>query len=131
MDLPAFDPRNSGYNRMMLSNDYYAPVSPELMTGLYSRQAQPRHDPERSDMFSLGITMLCAATNEHFSTFYDFKSFQVRFDVISRKLNDMVNEGYTKLFVGTLSNLVHKDEGKRPSCMQLLNFIRANSEEDR
>jgi len=75
MDLPSLDSKNSGYNRMMISNDYYAPLSPELLSALYIRQAKPRHDIEKSDMFSLGITLLCAATNEHFSSFYDFKEF--------------------------------------------------------
>jgi serine/threonine protein kinase len=75
MDLPSFEDKNTGYNRMMISNDYYAPLSPELLSALYIRQAKPRHDVEKSDMFSLGITMLCAATNEHFSTFYDFREF--------------------------------------------------------
>lgn len=129
MDLPCFDTKNSGYNRMMISNDYYAPLSPELLSSLYIRQSKPRHDVEKSDMFSLGLTMLCAATNEHFSSFYDFREFQIKFDVIVRKMNELVAKGYSKLFVGTISNLVHKEEGKRPSCAQLLNFIRANSDE--
>jgi hypothetical protein len=57
---------------MLLSSDYYAPLSPELLKALYIRQPNPAHNQEKSDMFSLGITILCAATNEHFSYFYDF-----------------------------------------------------------
>jgi len=37
MDLPSLDPKNSGYNRMMISNDYYAALSPELLNALYIR----------------------------------------------------------------------------------------------
>ena len=117
MDLPVYEEKNSGYNRMMISNDYYAPLSPELLSALYIRQAKPRHNVEKSDMFSLGITMLCAATNEHFSTFYDFREYQIKFDVIVNRMKELVDQGYSKLFVGTISNLVHEDEYKRPSCV--------------
>ena len=81
-------------------------------------------------MFSLGITMLCAATNEHFSYFYDFKDYQIRFSMVVKKINELVTSGYSELFVGTVSNLVNKAEGQRPSCSQLLNFIKANSDEN-
>lgn len=112
---------------MLISNDYFSPLSPLLLQSLAIRDPNPRHNVEKSDMFSLGITMLCAATNEHFSSFYDFKGFCVNFGVVVAKLNELVAKGYTKLFVGTLSNLVHRDEERRPTAEQLLNFIRANS----
>lgn len=112
---------------MLISNDYYSPLSPILLKALASRSPKPIHDIEKSDMFSLGITMLCAATNEHFTNFYEFDKFSIRFGVIVGKLNQLVSKGYSRLFVGTLSNLVHRDESKRPTPEQLVNFIRANS----
>lgn len=112
---------------MLISNDYYSPLSPILIKALSSRIPEPVHSIEKSDMFSLGITMLCAATNDHFSVFYDFSKFSIKFGVIVGKLNQLVAKGYSRLFVGTLSNLVHRDESKRPTPEQLLNFIKANS----
>jgi serine/threonine protein kinase len=114
---------------MMISNDYYAALSPQLLRSLSIRSAEPSHSIEQSDMFSLGVTMLCAATNEHFTIFYDFEKFEVKFGVIVAKLNGLIAKGYSKLFVGTLSNLLNKDEDKRPSPEELLNFIRVNSED--
>lgn len=94
---------------MMISNDYYAPISPELLHSLSFRNDDPKHSPEKSDMFSLGITMLCAATNEHFSSFYNFRQFEIRFELILARLNELIARGYSKLLVGTISNLLHKD----------------------
>lgn len=127
LDLPCYTQRSSGYSKMLISTDYYSPLSPILIKSLASRTPEPKHNIEKSDMFSLGISMLCAATNEHFSTFYDFKKFGIKFGVIVGKLNHLVAKGYSRLFVGTLSNLVHRDESKRPSPEQLLSFIKANS----
>ena len=114
---------------MMMSSDYYAALSPQLLEALKVRNPLPQHSIEKSDMFSLGITMLCASTNEHYSIFYDFKNHEIKFGVILAKLNSLVANGYSKLYVGTLSNLVHRDEHQRPTPEQLLNFIRVNSDD--
>ena len=52
------------------------PLSPILMDGLNKKLAKPLHDPFKSDIFSLGMTMLNFATLESFEKLYNWRPSQ-------------------------------------------------------
>ena len=60
MDISSLGPNGSGYYRMKTSGENIAALSPQLLESLARYENQPHHDAEKSDIFSLGITILCA-----------------------------------------------------------------------
>jgi hypothetical protein len=47
-----------------------------LLNALKSKQVHPEHDPNLSDIFSLGVTLLATCTNQNFEDFYDWKNLK-------------------------------------------------------
>lgn len=128
IDAMCFTEFNTGFKRMLVNNTYFSPLSPKLMMGYKTRQSDVMQDQEKSDIFSLGITMLCAATNQHFSSFYDFNRAEIRFEMIYSQVQKLQSQGYSRLFVGCLSNILNQNEFERPSTQEVFNFINMNSE---
>ena len=48
-------------------------MSPQLLQHFVRKDSNLDADEEKSDIFSLGITILCCATNASIEQYYDFK----------------------------------------------------------
>lgn len=68
----------TAYHKMVFGEVYTAPLSPILMDSLIDRKIDPLHDKVKSDIFSLGITVLSAATNSDYNKYYDWVRRRVR-----------------------------------------------------
>lgn len=88
------------------------------------------HNPEKSDIFSLGVTMLSACTNTDFRDFYKFDLFSFNYNFALQKLIEVEAWGYSKLFVKCIGNLLMEKESGRPSAYELIQFIDVNSDDD-
>ena len=131
MDLSALGLKASGYYRCMMSSEYHGALSPQLLDAIRKRESIPVHFPEKSDIFSLGVTMLSAATNIHYAMFYDFDNYRFKYDYVAEKLVEMIGSGYSKLLVGCIGNMLQEKESGRPSVRDLMNFINVNSDVNR
>lgn len=68
-----------GYSKMLISGgEYKSTLSPILLRDLEFRKIKPTHEPILSDIWSVGMTVMCACTNENFEKFYDWERFMVR-----------------------------------------------------
>lgn len=128
IDIMCYTSLNTGFSRMLTQPNYFAPLSPIQMAGYSAHSADIAHNQEKSDIFALGITMLCAATNQHHSAFYDFHRKKIRFNEIYKEVEKQQARGYSRLLVGCLSNMLSRDEYERPAAGELLQFINKNSE---
>jgi len=70
----------TGYHKYLLDENYSCPLSPLLLYALQSRISTPFHDGIKSDIWSLGMTILSMATKIDFEFFYDFDKCRVKYD---------------------------------------------------
>jgi len=47
------------------------------------KDLNPKHDPFKSDIFSLGLTLLEAATLVKSSSVYDFRNYTINYNAIN------------------------------------------------
>lgn len=66
----------TGYTKMVYG-DYKAPISPRLLEALKSKKVNPVHDKVKSDIWSIGMTALCASNNTDFNRYYDWRRLEI------------------------------------------------------
>lgn len=128
MDLSSQGPKGAGYYRMMMGNENQSALSPQLLECMARREAVPRNNAEKSDIFSLGITILCALTNQRIQNFYIFDKYKCKYDYVAEQLVSLIARGYSKLLVGCIGNMVQEQEVGRPAIGDLIAFINTHSE---
>lgn len=57
MDLSSLGLKGSGYYRMYMGTGNVAALSPQLLECMARRESVPSHNAEKSDVFSLGLTI--------------------------------------------------------------------------
>lgn len=84
----------NAYDYRLANEGYKSTFSPELLESFEHRVQNPNVDNRKSDIFSLGICLLCLVSNERYYYFYDFNKNIIFFDRIKIKLADMIKNGY-------------------------------------
>lgn len=110
-------------------------LSPELLMNLKHRSLMPEnYDREKSDVFSLGMTTLEAATLMSVNDCYDFDEFKVKPDQIAIYLDESKSR-FNPNFCELLICMLEIDETKRPNYQDLyillgqkLDQIKGNNE---
>ena len=75
--------------------------------------------------------MLSAATNIHFTRFYDFQSYKFKYDFVAEQLVQMMYNKRSKLLIGCIGNMLQERENGRPNVKDLMDFINKNSDNAR
>lgn len=96
MDHSALGLKGSGYYRMMMGQEKMAALSPQLLESMNRRESVPNHSQEKSDIFALGITILCVITNFSIGAFYNFNTYKMNYDLIAKQLVEALDNGYSK-----------------------------------
>lgn len=124
IDYHCLDPVNfSGYKRMVANYTLSSPISPQLIKSFVSKTFDPKYSIEKNDVWSAGITMVCAATVGGFKDFYDFTYGNINMDKINERLALMKQLGYSDYFIRCIANMLNPNEDYRPSLKDLLNFL--------
>lgn len=124
IDFHCMEPMNSsGYKRMVSNYTYSSPISPQLIKPYVSKSLDFKYSVEKSDVWSIGITMICAATVCSLKDFYDLTYGNILTDNINLKLSIMEQMGYSGYFVRCMANTLNPTEDYRPSLKDLLNFL--------
>ncbi len=76
----------SGYTKTLIRKDF-SYLAPQLLTQAYNKKMKPSHDPYRSDVFSLGITLLELANLAQPAEYYDKDTFSLNGGQIERTLS--------------------------------------------
>lgn len=103
---------HSGYHKA-LTSEYRAPLSPILLSALKKKQVNPEHDPSKSDVFSLGVSLLATCTNQPFEIFYDWKNLRFDYAKKGRELARMRKIGYSSELVNLIDKMIEESEMRR------------------
>lgn len=113
-----------GYSKMILSSSKYkSTLSPLLMASMVPKKQSPVHDLLLSDIWSIGMTVMCACTNESFENFYDFGNCSIRYDLVKRNFERMVKIGYSEQLIQMLSEMLEETEFMRLKLHQIEEFL--------
>lgn len=126
LDVMCYDSKNNtGVLRMIQSSSHQSPLAPELFDQLIKRVPQSNYNPEKADIFSLGITLLCICTvSDYRSAFYSFGECRVRHDEITQTVAKTGQSGrYSQALMQAMAGMLQADPGKRFTLDQLAKFI--------
>jgi len=87
---------------------------------------KPNHDPFKSDVFCLGLTILSAVSLEPCNRIFNYHKFLIYDDII-RDLMDNARMQYSSLLIRFLQDMLILNEEKRPDFL----ILRKNFEEAR
>ncbi|EGR28134.1 protein kinase domain protein [Ichthyophthirius multifiliis] len=89
-------------------------LSPILMRSLAQRELRPLHDFAKSDVYSLGMTILEAASLSNPMCCYDYNSLMISHPIIEELLVKC-RFRYSEFFVNFIKDMLLDDENLRPS----------------
>ena len=91
------------------------------MGGAFPDQQMKYDHREKDEIFSLGITALCAATNDPVPDFYDFKKMVVNWEKVGDKVKFMQRDlRYSPALVNMITSMLQEDPAKRPTFRNIL-----------
>ena len=120
---------HTGYHKMLLDRHYTAALSPRLLEGLRNREVKPAHDPVKSDMFSVGMTLLCACTNSDLNEFYDWRQKEVLYNKVKEGFVRMKQVGYSDQLVAKIDGCLEVPEQRRTSNEEMFVFLQKHQNE--
>ena len=122
----------SGKNRffqMMNKNSSKLYASPILFQELQRNNLKPRHDQCKSDVYSMGMTLVHAATLQPVSDCYDHLRNTIDQKVLNAKLMS-VSRKYSVEFGSFLKEILAFKEAERPNFLSLLTRLSVNQEDN-
>ena len=118
LDTRLFTTKSSGYVKMLDDKEYRTSLSPELLK-CYSiqRSIHPIIDLERSDVFSIAISIVSAAHGESFDQYYDYNSCKINFNKLYERMNALIydSNGYEEEFGELIVQMLNELPNKRPT----------------
>ena len=124
IDTPLFSDYKDGYERLRNKEAYYSAQSPQQLSNLRASDIISNADPEKSDVFSIGITTLCSVVNNPITSFYDFSNYEIVNEKIEEKQALMLQQRYSNELIRVIGNCLSKEESQRPSFENLCEYIR-------
>mmetsp|Transcript_41645 Transcript_41645/g.37035 ORF Transcript_41645/g.37035 Transcript_41645/m.37035 type:complete len:258 (+) Transcript_41645:466-1239(+) len=115
-EMPSYYQRMSGFEGIRTY------LSPALMTNLEIGELKPAHNPWKSDVFSLALTFLHAATLSSCDHIYNWSNFTIDFNRLNHQL-EFVKNKYSPKFYEFLKILLSKEEHERPDFLQIEKMI--------
>jgi serine/threonine protein kinase len=113
----------TGYLKMIFEPGYKAALSPQLLLAYRSKELHPNHDPIKSDIFSIGITCLCAALNTNIGHYYNFTTHTLNSDNIKRSYDEMSRLGFSHQLISTIQGFLDENEDRRTSIEEIYSFL--------
>ncbi len=128
MHVKLFDPKycsteKTAYKRVLQNFQYKAVLCPIGLKDLQGRRDHPSYGPEKSEVFSLGMTILSMLMCEDFTNLYDMHHFTIDFEQIGNKLSRLRSAGYSEELLGILVDAISFEEGERPNIARLMNMV--------
>lgn len=97
----------------MLTTKEKCYLSPALLTALIKGDQKPTHDFWKSDIYSLGMTMLEVMTLNSCLMCYDWNNFKVQHPMIDSLISD-ARSRYSQFLCGLIKDMLLEDEPLRP-----------------
>eukprot|EP01017_Pseudomicrothorax_dubius_P040946 TRINITY_DN649_c0_g2_i1.p1 TRINITY_DN649_c0_g2~~TRINITY_DN649_c0_g2_i1.p1 ORF type:complete len:1064 (+),score=305.53 TRINITY_DN649_c0_g2_i1:140-3331(+) len=117
----------SNYVYMMMGNNSAIPyISPKLLSNLQRREVRPIHNPFKSDVFSLGMTVLAAGLLNANEGVYDWGRLAIN-EMVLRDYLMKFSSYYSEQLTNLICAMVEIDEERRPDFFGLESFIRGGA----
>ena len=113
----------TGYSRFYFKQSPSCYLSPKQLTALKTNSESTSGDQEKSDVFSLGMTIIYAANLKDIQNLYDLENFKLNKKNIDSSLKE-IKRRYSKKFVKVLKKMIAKNESKRLSLKDLAKQLR-------
>lgn len=98
-------------------------LTPQQLRAYAKREPNPEYDVYRADVFSLGVTLLHAATLKDPNThIYDWVSKEFNYKSVERLFEELRSR-YSQQFITFLSKLLEEDESRRLDFNGLSSFV--------
>ena len=97
-------------------------ISPAIFAALGRKEnkANLQHNQSKSDVFSLGMTILEAATLQNLDHVYNWEKFEVESEKIADLLKDLTeNKRYSPILLQTIHFMLNSNEELRPNFHKL------------
>eukprot|EP01017_Pseudomicrothorax_dubius_P005277 TRINITY_DN11294_c0_g2_i1.p1 TRINITY_DN11294_c0_g2~~TRINITY_DN11294_c0_g2_i1.p1 ORF type:complete len:350 (+),score=60.90 TRINITY_DN11294_c0_g2_i1:49-1050(+) len=88
-------------------------ISPAQMKSVQNREFEPKHDKFKSDVFSMGMTLLEAATLKSAADCYNMSIPLISRQAIDKMLTECRSR-YSQTLVDTIATMLEMDESRRP-----------------
>merc|ERR1712151_1398926 len=75
-------------------------------------------------------TTLCVCSYMNYDTFYDYKNYQVRYDLIKQNFDYLRKLGYSEQLVKVIQSCLSETEDKRTTLEELEDFLNPMDEEN-
>jgi len=111
----------SGYTKMLTGREKCY-LSPALLKALAHNEIKPVHDNWKSDVYSLGMTLLEAATLVAPFACYDYNNCAI-FPANIEKFLESVGSRYSEMLVNVLRKMLTELENQRPTFKDLADLI--------
>ena len=108
------------WNAEINHNNIY--LSPDLLRSLGKDLVEPKHNPYKSDIFTLGMVVLHMTTLENCDECYDYQSFKLRNGEIDKRLANLKKQYGDKLYY-VIKGMLIEDENERPEYDDLLKML--------
>ena len=77
-------------------------------------------DIGKAEVFGIGMTVLCVASDEYIDAYYEWSNYVVNFDRIVKRINQLKDRGFTEVFIKLLANLLDPQPDNRVSLTELV-----------
>lgn len=115
------DYRSNSYFKVLLGMSK-SNISPEYIQSLHMNQKEPKSDPEVSEVYSLGITLLSVASLKQDTSFYDWSTNELVKERISESLA-VLKERYSPLLFDLVSSCVKEKPSERINLSDVTKYI--------
>ena len=97
-------------------------MSPLLYSGLQQKLDDVKHDPYKSDVFSLGYCLIYAAAM-NFNVIYDIRNLENKY-MIKKVLKKYFNRRYSDKFIELILKMISFNESERVDFVQLEDILK-------
>ena len=119
--------RKTTYDKVLFES-YKCPLSPELMQSYRRRETHPKHDPYQSEIWAVGITVLCAALNSKIKKYYDWKEEKIKFKNIRKAEEQMREIGFSEQLISCIQGCLEESESRRSTHREMMAFLLPHQE---
>ena len=105
----------NGYTKMIQNKVYKTTLSPELLKCYLAQRFQTAElDQEKSDVFSVAISLLAVTFGENFELYYDYARYKMDFKRLYKRLNRLIKEKYNEVFCDLIVKMLDESVKSRP-----------------
>lgn len=125
IDMQIYSLKVTALERVDEKTGYVTAFSPEQLEALVksSQESRKAIDQEKSDVFSIGMTVLCMISYQWIDSFYDFSSYSLHFDRVYKKIVKARRAKYSDQLMDLIVSMLNSEPVQRPTIRELVDKI--------